>query len=169
LDQPQRLVQLLLVAALLLTACQSSSAASGGTSASPGTSPSPGTTATPPVTLLSPLPQGGAGGISTIQIASSLAADGSAASPATSFSSASVKKLIAVLGVTDLPVGTKLSYVRYLDNGYVDSKTGSIAKPSKFFYFEFTAKAGKSLTPGHYRLRLYVNEKAVAEVTYAIT
>jgi hypothetical protein len=35
-------------------------------------------------------------------------------------------------------------------------------------YFDFTVLPGKTFTPGHYRLRLYVNEAAAWETVYQV-
>jgi hypothetical protein len=101
-------------------------------------------------------------------MASSLAPNGSAADPRTTFNSASDRKIIAVLDVRTLPPATKLSFIRYLDGKFVNSRSATIQKKADYFYFEFVADPGKNLTPGKYRLRLYVNGAAAGEVAYQV-
>jgi hypothetical protein len=97
-----------------------------------------------------------------------LAADGSAQSPTDVFQSATDRRIFAVVNLANLPARTRISYVRYLDGRYVDTRTTVLARTSKSMYFEFTALPGKNFTPGHYRLRLYVNDAAAWETTYQI-
>ena len=101
-------------------------------------------------------------------MATSLAPDGSADAPTTTFDHNRDRKLIVVLTLANLRPGTKLSYVRYLDGKYVDSKSALTVGNARRFYFEFTAPAGQGLTAGLYRLRLYVAEHAVGEVGYRV-
>lgn len=95
-------------------------------------------------------------------------ATGTPQQPGSTFHASSDRTVVAVLRLADLPAGTKLSYVRYLDDKFVDSKTSTLAKTSKSFFFTFTAQSGKNLATGHYRLRLYVNEQAAWEVLYQV-
>jgi hypothetical protein len=95
--------------------------------------------------------------------------DGSAAKPVLEFHRLTDRKIIAVLTLRGLTAGTKLSYVRYLDGKYVDSKSSLVVGSAKHFYFTFTAVTGESFVAGTYRLRLYVNEHASREVVYRIT
>jgi hypothetical protein len=107
-------------------------------------------------------------GITGAQMARLLAADGSAQSPTDVFQSATDRRILAVMSLANLPAGTKISYVRHLDGKYVDTRSAVLAKASKYMYFEFNALPGKNFTPGHYVLRLYVNEAAAWEITYQI-
>ena len=101
-------------------------------------------------------------------MARSLAKDGSAESPIVSFDSATDQQLIAVLTLANLDAGTKISYTRYIDNKYVNSKSAVLKKRSKFFHFTFKPKSGKTFTPGSYRMRFYVNDKAAGEISYSV-
>jgi hypothetical protein len=74
-----------------------------------------------------------------------------------------------VLSLQGLPGGTKLSYVRYLDGKFIDSKSAVIGAGANHFYSTFAAVTGQSLAAGTYRLRLYVNEHASREVVYRVT
>jgi len=97
------------------------------------------------------------------------APDGSAQAPRSTFDSTKERKIIAVISLANLDPGTKISYVRYIDDKFVNSKSSVLKKKAKFFYFEYTARSGKNFTKGHYRLRLYVNQKAAWETTYEVT
>lgn len=129
-------------------------ACGGGSSKPPATSPSP-----PAVAAIS---------ITSIQMSTQVAKDGSAAAPSTVFDSTKDKQIVAVLGLADLAAGTKISYTRYLDGKYVNSKSAVLKKRSKFLHFTFTPKADKTFKPGSYRLKFYVNEKSAGEITYTI-
>lgn len=113
-------------------------------------------------------PSGNAIPLTGIQMTSDVAKDGSAASPTSAFDSAKDHQIIAVLALANLDAGTKISYTRYLNGKYVNSKSALLKKRSKYFHFRFTPKAGKTFKPGSYRLKFYINEKAAGEITYAI-
>jgi hypothetical protein len=95
--------------------------------------------------------------------------DGSAANPTSEFHRQTDRKIVAVLTLQGLPAGTKLSYVRYLDSKFVDSKSAVITAGARHFYFTFAAVSGQTFAAGTYRLRLYVNEHASTEVVYRVT
>ncbi|GAC1411835.1 MAG: hypothetical protein NVSMB57_06990 [Actinomycetota bacterium] len=107
-------------------------------------------------------------GIKAVQMATVIAKDGSAKDPRSTFHTGSDRTIIAVISIAKLPAKTKLSYIRYLNGRFVNSKSAELKKPAKYFYFKFTALPGKSLSKGHYRLRLYVNGHATWEVSYNI-
>jgi hypothetical protein len=107
--------------------------------------------------------------ITKIQMARNVAQDGSASSPTATFDSNNDQSIIAVLTLSNLDAGTKISYTRYLDGKYVNAKTATLKKRSKYFHFKFKPKAGKSFTPGAYRMKFYVNEKSAGETTFKVT
>jgi hypothetical protein len=106
--------------------------------------------------------------ITNIQMARQVATDGSAMSATTIFDSAQDQQVVAVLTLANLDAGTKISYTRYLDNKYVNSKSAKLKKRAKYFYFTFKPKPGEKFTPGSYRMKFYVNEKAAGELSYQI-
>jgi hypothetical protein len=106
--------------------------------------------------------------ITKIEMARSVAPDGSAVSPTAAFDSNSDQSIIAVLKLADLDAGTEISYTRYRDGKYVNAKTAKLKKKSKYFHFKFKPKGGGSFTPGSYRLKFYVNEKSAGETTFSI-
>jgi hypothetical protein len=128
-----------------------------------------GATATAGASILGASPSTTADGIAAVEMATATNTDGSAAHPASEFHKLSDHKIIAVLTLRGLPAGTKLSYVRYLDGKFVDSKSALIGASANHFYFTFAAVTGQSLAAGTYRLRLYVNERASHEVVYRVT
>jgi hypothetical protein len=159
-------------AAMFVGACGSSDTPSGASTPSRGASTTSGAQAasgTPTSGPLTPVPgQSAVPSLAGVEMATSLAANGSAADPRTTFTSSSDRKIIAVLDVRNLEAGTKLSFIRYLEGKLVDSRSATIAKKADYFYFEFSAQPGKNITPGQYRLRLYVKERAAWEVTYQV-
>jgi hypothetical protein len=106
--------------------------------------------------------------ITNIQMAHQVATDGSASSPTTIFDSAQDQQVVAVLTLANLNAGTKISYTRYLNNKYVNSRSALLKKRAKYLYFTFKPKPGEKFTPGSYRMKFYVNEKASGEINYQI-
>jgi hypothetical protein len=106
--------------------------------------------------------------ITNIQMTRLVAPDGSATSPTTVFDSSQDQQVVALLTLANLDAGTKISYTRYLDNKYVNSKSAKLKKRAKYFYFTFKPKPGEKFTPGSYRMKFYVNEKAAGEISYQI-
>lgn len=102
-------------------------------------------------------------------MASATSPDGAALDPRSIFDSLKDRKIVAVLRLSNLGQGTRLSFLRYLDDKFVNSKSAVLKKTAKYFYFEFDAEAGKNFTPGNYRLRLYVNQHPAYEITYRVT
>jgi hypothetical protein len=111
---------------------------------------------------------GGSEPITKIEMARSVAPDGSAVSPTAAFDSNSDQSIIAVLKLADLAPGTEISYTRYRDGKYVNAKTAKLKKKSKYFHFKFKPKGGGPFTPGSYRLKFYVNEKSAGETSFTI-
>ncbi len=106
--------------------------------------------------------------ITEIDMARSVAHDGSAVSPTTVFDSSTDQSIVAVLKLADLDAGSEISYTRYLDGKFVNAKTAKLQKRSKYFHFKFKPKAGGTFTPGSYRMKFYVNEKPTGETTFQI-
>ncbi|GAC1366962.1 MAG: hypothetical protein NVSMB32_11770 [Actinomycetota bacterium] len=107
-------------------------------------------------------------GVTSLRMATAVAADGSPVGPATVFNANSTRRIVAVASLANLPAGTTISYVRYLGDKYVNAKSATLVRTSKYFYFQFDALAGKTFTPGHYRLRVYVNQRPAAEASYDV-
>ncbi len=96
----------------------------------------------------------------------SIDAKGNATGVATTFNAKTDKIVYAVLSLKNATKNTKLSYVRYLNGKYVDSK---VAMPTKdgitTFYFAFEKGVG-DYPKGAYTLNLYVNGRHTQTLTY---
>jgi hypothetical protein len=101
--------------------------------------------------------------------AKDVAKDGSAVGTTTTFNSKTDRKIVAVLTLANLPAGTQISYARFVDGTFVDTRTSTLAAASQRFYFDFNALPGKNFNPGGYTLKLYINQKAAWELLYRIT
>ncbi len=104
--------------------------------------------------------------INTAVMSRSIDAKGNATGVATNFNVKTDKVVYAVLSLKNVTKNTKLSYVRYLNGKYVDSK---VALPSKdnvaTFYFAFEKGIG-DYPKGTYTLNLYVNGRHTQTLTY---
>jgi hypothetical protein len=107
-------------------------------------------------------------GITNVQFSTTLASDGSAANPQTVFSAANDPKIIAVATLNNLPPGTQINYVHIHGTCYTPSSTFTLKQTLKHFYIQFAAPAGQTLTPGHYRVRYYVNQQPAYDASYDI-
>lgn len=132
----------------------------GGITRVPG-SPTPAATCDPTVPPVQQV------GIIGVQMARVDAAG--TAQATTSFSSASDKKIIAVVSLNDhvAVTGTVLTFVRIQGCTYTPSQTYTLKRPLTHFYVEFDATT-KPFAPGHYRLRFYLNNKAGWDIAYDI-
>ncbi len=124
--------------------------------------------ATPPQPTVPPRPLNTGLGVTAVQTAADIASDGSAVDTRNVFHASSDHRVVAVLSVSGLKAGTRISFVRWLDGRFVDTRSAALAGISSHFYFEFTAAPGKTIHPGTYRLRLYVDGSAAAETTYQV-
>ncbi len=74
--------------------------------------------------------------------------------------------MYVVLALQNVTAKTKLSYTRYLNGKYIDSK---VAQPSKdgvtSFYFTFEKGIG-DYPKGTYTVKLYVDGRHATSVTY---
>ena len=96
----------------------------------------------------------------------SIDAKGNATGIATTFMAKTDKIVYAVLSLKNVTSHTKLSYVRYLNGMFVDSK---VAMPTKdgatTFYFAFEKGIG-DYPKGTYTLNLYANGRHMQTLTY---
>jgi hypothetical protein len=132
------------------------------TAANGGAQPVSAQPTVPPRTLNAAL------GVTAVQIAADIAPDGSARDARTVFHASSDHRVVAVLSLAGLKAGTRVSFVRWLDGRFLDTRGSALQGSPSHFYFEFTAAAGKPLTPGTYRLRIYVDGAAAAETSYQV-
>ncbi len=93
-------------------------------------------------------------------------AKGNATGETATFNAKTDKIVYVVLTLQNVTAKTKLSYTRYLDGKYIDSK---VAQPSKdgitTFYFTFEKGIG-DYPKGTYTVKLYVNGSRTTSVTY---
>ncbi len=96
----------------------------------------------------------------------SIDAKGNATGEATVFDVKKDRVVYAVMTLKNVTKKTKLSYIRYLNGKYVDSK---VAQPSMDgitnFYFTFEKGIG-NYPKGDYKLTLYVNGQRSLELPY---
>ncbi len=107
--------------------------------------------------------------ITNVVTASSLDAQGNAASPTTTFA-VTDKNIYLVLMVNKPKVGTKFEYIRYLNNKYLDSGTLKTTTPNitnTSFYWSLQKPGAKHLT-GSYKVKVYTNGVFEREVSYMV-
>lgn len=96
----------------------------------------------------------------------SIDAKGNVTGETTVFNAKTDKIVYVVLTLQNATKNTKLSYTRYLNGKYIDSK---VAQPSKDgitnFYFTFEKGIGGYPT-GTYTVKLYVDGRRATNVTY---
>lgn len=102
-------------------------------------------------------------------MSTALASDGSAANPQTSFDSATVKKIIAVVTLRNTVPGDTINYVHIHGTSYTPSATFTLKKSLDHFYVQFAAQPGMNLTPGHYSVRFYLDGHEAGDTSYDIT
>jgi hypothetical protein len=160
---------------LTLTACGGTLTASTRPASSPTASTTSPVTANPPsatrtgpqetATAAVPVPPGSP--LAGVTFGTAIASDGTAQNRASTFHAASDSRIVAVVTLRDVPAGSTIGFIRYLDGKLVGSKIATLARRARYFYFEFTAQA-KGFTRGEYRLRLYVNGHFAAEAAYRV-
>jgi hypothetical protein len=173
------LILLPAAALLILSGCAGPGAAAPEATKSPEVkSPAPKTVTAAPSSAPAPAPGATAGapppgavaaGIESVEFSGTVPKRGAPVeSPRAVFDHTVDREIVAVLTLATLEPGTKISYVRYLDGKFVDTKDGNLkAKPRRFF-FKFKARPGETMAVGHYLLRLYVNDRFAREVTYDV-
>ena len=136
----------------------------------PATSPTSATQTQPkpPVTKPSAIKPIAVASIVSVQMSSGLSASGAALNTSTTFSP-TAPTLYAVLSLKNATQRTQLSYIRYYNGKYVDSK---VSHPSvsgaKYFHFDWKLNAGQTRNAGNYSLVFYVDGKKAQTVNYSI-
>jgi len=106
--------------------------------------------------------------ISAVALGTSLADDGTISKPVTEFAPTTAT-IYAVLSLKNVSAQTQLSYIRYYEGKYVDTK---VSHPStdgvKYFHFEWSLKDGKLHKVGNYTLDFYLNGKKFQTVNYTV-
>lgn len=112
-----------------------------------------------------PVPQTGATIVKAV-VSRSIDARGNATGETAVFNAKTDKIVYVVLTLQNATKNTKLSYARYLNGRYIDSK---VAQPSKDsitnFYFTFEKGIG-DYPKGTYTVKLYVDGRRATKVTY---
>jgi len=96
--------------------------------------------------------------------------DGKAVNPADTFNATSDNSIYVVGTLKNVPKGSKVEYVRYLNGKYLDSKVATISKDGKkYFSFAWITKSANNTHPdGVYTVKLYLNGDVNEAVTYVI-
>lgn len=106
--------------------------------------------------------------ITAVSMGTALSANGAIAKSLTTFSP-TTPKIYAVLSLKNAVARTQLSYIRYYNGKYVDSR---VSHPSidgtSYFHFEWALKAGQTLKTGNYTLVFYVDGKKANTVNYTV-
>ncbi len=138
----------------------------GGAWAFKGTSQTtPNSTTTTTTSVTRTIPQ-----ITDAVAATTIDAQGKAVSPKSVFSAKNDKTIYVVGTLKDVPKGTKIEYVRYLNGRYLDSKIATITKDGlSYFSFNWTSKTAQSAHPvGTYMVKLYLNGATKEAITYRV-
>lgn len=134
------------------------------------TSPTPVTQNQPKQTVTKPstIKPVAVASIVGVQMSTGLTTSGAALTPSTTFSQ-TAPTLYAVLLLKNAIQRTQLSYIRYYNGKYVDSK---VSHPSvsgaKYFHFDWKLNAGQTRNAGNYSLVFYVDGKKAQTVNYSI-
>lgn len=127
----------------------------------------------PPVQTLSPkptLPRSKAPGIITnVVTASSLDAQGKAATLTTAFAKTD-KDIYLVLTLDKPKLGTKIEYIRYLNEKYLDKGANKILNPnvSNTSFVWSLKKPGAMHLVGTYKVKVYTNGLFEKETSYTV-
>lgn len=102
--------------------------------------------------------------------ATSIDKDGKAVNPSNSFSAKADRSIFVVGTLENVPKGSKIEYVRYLDGKYLDSKIATIDKDNlKYYSFVWTSKTANNEHPtGVYTVKLYLNGDVNEAITYTV-
>lgn len=73
------------------------------------------------------------------------------------FQGSADQRVYLVIEVKDLAPGAKVSYLRTLHGKYVDARSIAVRPRVRRVYFEWTPAPGRTLTPGQYVVRVYLN------------
>lgn len=95
-------------------------------------------------------------------------AAGRATQPGDTFDSRRDRVIHLVVTVRDTPAGTKVSYVRLRDGHFVSSRSVRLLPQKQLVDFRWRARAGETLTPGQYTVRVYLNGFRARELNYQV-
>lgn len=123
-------------------------------------------------TTSTPLPDSNVGEnlpkIYDIALSDTINENGKTNASTTSFTS-STKNIFAILSLKNTKLTTKLGYIRYYKNSYVDS---GVSHPSandlNYFHFQWSLKPGTKRLAGNYTLVFYIDGKKSISIDYEI-
>ena len=126
----------------------------------------PTTSPIPPPPTTGPPPS-----ITTIEMTSTLNADGSAASPTTTFDHNTATTIYCVVALRNTAAGDTIQYVHihYTANTYTRSPTLQMTQPVTYFHVKYQPPAGGTFTPGKYGFQWYLNGQLAGSITYNVT
>ncbi len=105
--------------------------------------------------------------ITNVVTASFLDAQGNAVSPSSSFST--TKTIYLVVSLNNAKVGTKVEYVRYLNDKYLDNNALKVSKPNTAnVSFIWSSKSGTTRLTGAYKVKVYANGLFEKETVYVV-
>lgn len=106
--------------------------------------------------------------IKTVEFSTNVDSVGKAITPTSSFALTDGK--INVVSALQSPKkGTRVEFVRYRDNKFVDNGSLAVAKDgAQYVSFDFTPKPGKKHPSGLYKVKVYVNGTYQTSGTYSV-
>ena len=103
-----------------------------------------------------------------VQMSTGITTSGAALNPSVTFTP-TVPTIYAVLSLKNATQRTQLSYIRYYNGKYVDSKVSHPSVNSaKYFHFDWKLNVGQTRNAGNYSLVFYVDGKKAQTVNYSI-
>jgi hypothetical protein len=84
--------------------------------------------------------------------------------------SATQEKIMVVAELYAIPPGSKIEYIRYLNDKYLDSKSATITKVRpRYFSFDWTLQdRQKRHATGTYEVKMYLNGTYMRSVTFQV-
>ncbi len=106
--------------------------------------------------------------IKLVEFSTAVDSVGKATAPSTTFTTTDGK--INVVATLQSPTkGTRIEFVRYRDNKFVDNGSLAIAKAgAQYAGFDFTPKPGKTHPTGTYKVKVYANGVYQTSGTYSV-
>lgn len=106
--------------------------------------------------------------VKSVEFSTTVDSVGKATAPSTTFT-ATDGKINVVATLQSPPKGTRIEFVRYRDNKFVDNGSLAITKEgAQYAGFDFTSKPGKKHPTGTYRVKIYANGVYQVSGTYSV-
>lgn len=104
----------------------------------------------------------------SVALGSTITASGLITTPKSTFTP-STQNIYAVLSLKNVTQRTQISYIRYYNGKYVDSKVSHPSKDGvKNFHFQWELTPGKTRKLGTYTLAFYVNGSKMKTLSYTV-